>query len=138
MSPLHLVPLALRRLWRRGKASAPQGPVYVSMNDYVVHHLRDVPSVWWAALRLRHAWPRLDGALGLWFCVLPGKRSASISVWRNQEDLRGFVRSPAHVEVMRRHKHTGDLITIAWTAERFDRWLIWRQALERLARSRGG
>jgi heme-degrading monooxygenase HmoA len=64
---------------------------------------------------------------------LPGRRTISVSVWRSPEDLRNFVRSATHAEIMRRHRLTGDLITIAWTAERFDRWLIWQQALERLS-----
>jgi hypothetical protein len=127
----------LGRLWKRGKEPASGGPVFVSMNDYVVHRLRDVPSVWLDALRLRQAWPRTEGALGLWFFSLSARRSVSVSIWRNANDIKGFVHSPAHTDVMRRHKRTGDLITLQWTAERFDKHLIFTQALERLATSRG-
>src|SRR5579885_743136 len=133
MSDFGCVPLALRRMWKHGREPAPAGPVHVSMNDYLVHRLADVPAVWSAALRLRADWPRTEGALGLWFCAPAVRRSASISIWRHPDDLRGFVRSAAHAEIMRRHRHTGDLITIAWTAERFDRRLIWEQARERMA-----
>jgi hypothetical protein len=132
MSAFASLPLFLRRLWKRGSIPAPAGPVHVSMNDYIVHRAADVPAVWWAALRLRHAWPRTEGALGLWFCALDFRRSVSISIWRNPEELHGFVRSPAHLDIMRRHRNTGALTTIAWTSERFDPQLIWRQALERL------
>jgi hypothetical protein len=127
------VPLALRRLWKDGQGPVPQGVVFVSMNDYTVRRLVDLPSVCWDGLRLRRLWPRTEGALGLWFCTLPGRRTVSVSVWRTPEDLRNFVRSPTHAEIMRRHGQTGDLITTAWTAERFDKWLIWRQALDRLS-----
>jgi hypothetical protein len=126
------LPLFLRRLWKRGGTPIPEGAVHVSMNDYTVHRLRDVPAVWWNALQLRHAWPRTEGALGLWFYVPSLRRSVSVSVWRDPEDLRGFVRSPVHLRIMRRHKNTGVLTTIAWSSERFDPGLIWRQALERL------
>jgi hypothetical protein len=34
---------------------------------------------------------------------------------------------------MREHRNTGALYTNAWTAERFDRDLIWQQAADRLA-----
>jgi len=132
MSVFGSLPLFLRRLWKGGGTPVPQGPVHVSMNDYVVHRVADVPAVWWNALLLRQAWPRTEGALGLWFCALDLRRSVSISVWRDPEDLRGFVRSPAHLRIMRRHKNTGALTTIAWSSERFDPQLIWRQAMERL------
>ena len=33
---------------------------------------------------------------------------------------------------LRAFRHAGDLYTTAWTAECFDRWLIWRQAEDRL------
>jgi len=135
MSELGHIPFVLRRLWKSGTEPIADRPVYVSMNDYQVHRVVDVPSVWWDGLRLRHAWPRTEGALGLWFFMLPQRRSISVSIWRRPEDLRSFVRSPVHVRIMQRHKRTGTLINKAWTAERFDKWLIWRQALARLSHS---
>ena len=56
----------------------------------------------------------------------------SVSVWRDPEDLRRFVRSPEHLRIMREFKDTGALYTNAWTAERLDRELIWTQATDRL------
>ena len=127
-----LLPLAVRRLWKRGKEPIADGPALVSMNDYRIRYLADVPLVWWEGLRLRQAWPQTNGSLGLWFCALQAQRTVSVSIWRGPEDLREFVRSPAHVRIMQRHRKTGDLITCQWTIEQFDREAAWHQALERL------
>jgi hypothetical protein len=124
---------AFIRIWKTGTPLDVEGPVHVSMNDYLVHRLRDVPRVAAAGLRFRRAWPETDGALGLWFANSPGlRRQVSVSVWRAPEDLRGFVRTPGHLRVMRDFRTSGDLFTNAWTAERFDRGLVWRQAEDRL------
>jgi hypothetical protein len=104
------------------------------MNDYLIHRLRDIPRVAREGMRLRRRWPETEGALGLWFASFgSGRRQVSVSIWRSPEDLRRFVRTPEHLRIMREHRNTGDLYTNAWTAEHFDRYLIWRQAVDRLA-----
>jgi hypothetical protein len=104
------------------------------MNDYLIHRGRDIPRVAWEGMRLRRSWPSTDGALGLWMAAMrAGRRQVSVSIWRSPEDLRRFVRSPQHLRIMREYRTTGDLHTNSWTAERFDRDLIWRQAKDRLA-----
>jgi hypothetical protein len=122
------------RLWKTGTLPHDAlGPVHVSMNDYLVHRLRDVPRVAAAGMRFRRAWPETEGALGLWFASSPSLlRQISVSIWRAPEDLRGFVRTSGHLRVMRDFRSAGDLFTNAWTAERFDRALVWRDAEERL------
>lgn len=121
------------RFWKTGGAADAEAPVHVSMNDYLIGRARDVPRVAIAGLRFRHAWPDTEGALGLWFAHTPsGRRQISVSVWRSPEDLRGFVRSPGHLRVIREFRHAGRLFTNAWTAERFDRATIWREAEDRL------
>jgi hypothetical protein len=75
------------------------------MNDYVVHRLRDVPAVWYEGLRFAAHWPRTEGALGL-----------------------------RHRQAMKRHRHTGDLVTTAWPAARFDKHEIWEQGKARVRR----
>lgn len=121
------------RLWKTGVRPSLDGPVHVSMNDYLVHDARDIPRVVIAGLRFRHAWPRTEGALGLWIaCTSSGRRQISVSVWRTSDDLKRFVRTPTHRRVMRDFRGAGDLHTNAWTAERFDRAQIWRQAEDRL------
>lgn len=130
---LELSPFGWNALWRDGEPDPPQGPVHVSMNDYLIHHLRDIPRVARDGLRLRQRWPETPGALGLWFASFrTGRRQVSVSVWRSPEDLRRFVRSPEHLRIMREHRSTGDLITTPWAAERLDPAEIWRQALDRL------
>ncbi len=121
-------------IWKQGSPEPFPGPVHVSMNDYLIHRLRDIPRVARAGLRLRRQWPETDGALGLWFASFrAGRRQVSVSVWRDSEDLRRFVRSAEHLRIMREFRDTGALHTNAWTAERFDRELIWTQATDRLA-----
>jgi hypothetical protein len=124
----------LNALWKRGSLAPGTGPVHVSMNDYLIHRLRDVPRVAREGLRLRRRWPETEGALGLWMASFRlGRRQVSVSIWRAPEDLRRFVRSDEHVRIMSAFKDAGALHTNAWTAERFDPALIWRQALDRLA-----
>jgi len=123
----------LTALWKRGQPRAGDGPVHVSMNDYWIHRFRDVPRVALEGLRLRRHWAELEGALGLWMASFRrGRRQVSISIWRSPGDLQRFVRSPEHLRIMREFKDAGALHTNAWTAERFDRDLIWRQATDRL------
>lgn len=121
------------RIWKSGSLEPGSGPVHVSMNDYLIHRLWDIPRVAREGMRLRSRWPETEGALGLWFASFGnGRRQVSVSIWRAPEDLRGFVRSPEHLRIMREYRTTGDLYTNAWTAETFDRDLIWRQAVDRL------
>jgi hypothetical protein len=103
------------------------------MNDYLIHRWRDIPRVANEGLRLRRRWPETEGALGLWFASLSaGRRQVSVSVWSSPEDLRAFVRSPAHLRIMREHRATGLLHTTAWTSERLDHAAIWQEAVARL------
>src|SRR5262249_46910387 len=107
---------------------------HVSMNDYLIHRVRDVPRVAREGFRLRRRWRWTEGALGLWFASFRwGRRQVSVSIWRGPEDLRRFVRSPEHLRIMSEFRHAGALYTNAWTAERFDPDLIWQQAIDRLA-----
>jgi hypothetical protein len=117
----------------------PVGPAHVSMNDFLIHRYRDVPRVAREGMRFRRAWPQTPGALGLWFAsTLEGKRQISVSVWLDPDALAAFVRTTGHLRVMRDFRSAGDLITNAWTAERFDRAVIWRQAHDRLTGRVGG
>src|SRR3569832_1924568 len=104
--------LPLQALWKSGSFEPGIGPVHVSMNDYLIHRVRDVPRVAREGMRLRSRWPRTEGALGLWFASFRyGRRQVSVSVWRSPEDLRGFVRSPEHLRIMREYKDAGALFT---------------------------
>jgi len=117
-----------------GSLAAPDGAVHVSMNDYLIHHVRDVGRVAVRGLRLRTGWPQTPGALGLWVASsLGGRRQVSVSIWLDPDDLRRFVRSPAHLKTMHDFRGVGTLDTTAWSAPRLNRWEIWLQAQERLA-----
>jgi hypothetical protein len=127
------VPASVQRVWKSGVALDSEAPVHVSMNDYLIHHWRSVPLVVREGLRLRRAWPRTEGALGLWMAAFAGgRRQVSISIWRDPKDLARFVRSPAHLRIMREFRDTGQLYTTAWSEERCDRDLIWQHAEDRL------
>jgi hypothetical protein len=107
--------------------------VLVSVTDFRLAHTRDLPGAYVAGARLRHAWPRLEGAVGQWMWAQPlAKRSGAVSVWRSQEDLRRFVRWPVHVAIMRRYRDAGKLVSASWDVERFAAGPIWREAVRRL------
>src|SRR5690348_545696 len=109
------MPLRLNAIWKRGSREPVTGPVHVSMNDYLVHRLRDVPRVAIEGLRLRGAWPHTEGALGLWVASFRSvRRQVSVSVWRAPDDLRRFVQSPVHLRIMREFRDAGALYTTAW------------------------
>lgn len=130
---MSIIPLFARRVWKRGAERLPRGTVHVSMNDYLVHRVRDIPRVALEGMRFRHAWPRTEGALGLWVAAFDaGRRQVSVSIWRDAEDLRRFVRSPRHLHIMRTFRDAGALYTTAWSSQSFDPESIWRQAEDRL------
>src|SRR5881275_1999575 len=108
--------ISLLRLWQHGEAP-PDGQVHVSMNDFWIPRLLDIPRVAIEGLRFYRRWPQTPGALGLWMAAFSGgRRQVSVSVWRTPEDLRRFVRSARHLRVMREYSERGALYTNAWTA----------------------
>ena len=120
--------------WTAGPCTAADEPVLVSVTDFHVARVRDLPAVWAEGLRLRRAWPAMPGAVGMWLWAKPlRRRSGSVSVWRSEEDLRRFVRWPRHVAIMHRYREFGELASCTWPAERFDRAQIWGDARRRLA-----
>jgi hypothetical protein len=126
------MPIALNRFYKHG-SHVSDGPVHVSMNDYLILRWRDVPRVALAGMRLRRQWPATPGAVGLWFASFStGRRQVSVSIWRDAADLRRFVHSPQHRAIMHDFRDAGILYTTAWTAERPEPDLIWAQARERL------
>jgi hypothetical protein len=124
--------MPLNRIWKQG-ARLVDGPVHVSMNDYLIRRWRDVPRVATVGMRLRRRWPETEGAVGLWFAAFSaGRRQVSVSIWRDAADLRQFVHSPHHRAIMRDYRDAGILYTTAWTAEGPDPDVIWAEAWERL------
>ena len=85
------LPFRWNAIWKDGMQDGIVLRSRVSMNDYLIHRVRDIPRVAQDGFRLRHHWPHTDGALGLWFAALRGgRRQVSISVWRSPEDLQGI------------------------------------------------
>jgi hypothetical protein len=125
--------------WTRGPAEPGDGPVVVSVTDYLPRSARHYPGVVAQGLRLRAGWFALDGAIGLLLHGLPLQlRSGSLSFWTSEEALRRYVGLPRHVAVMRRYGALGDLRSKTWTQERFAPQEARRTALEWLEEGRPG
>jgi hypothetical protein len=124
----------LRLPWKSGPSADFGGPVLVSVTDFHVRAARDVAGVYVTGLRLRRAWPELEGAVGIWLWGKPlQKRSGAVSVWRTADDLRRFVSWPVHVAIMRKYRGVGTITTRDWEADRFIPAEVWRAASLRLA-----
>jgi hypothetical protein len=124
----------MRRVpWKAGPAADAGGELLVSLTDFTVARWRDVPGMWLTGLRLRRGWPETEGAVGLWLWAVPRqRRSGSVSVWTSEDALRGFVRRPDHVAIMRRYRDCGVLESTSWQMERAEPGAVWSEALRRL------
>jgi hypothetical protein len=120
--------------WKQGPvATDPDQPVFVSVTDFHFHHPRHAPGAWRTGLRLRRSWPRLEGAIGLWLWSEPFRlRSGSVSIWRSEEDLTRFLRSPVHRAIVREYHGRMSGTSRSWTAPRFDPAAIWSRAVGEL------
>jgi hypothetical protein len=120
--------------WAPGAVEHAAGPVLVSVTDFELDRAVDVARAAVEGVRLRRAWSSVPGSFGLWVWAKPGrKRVGSVSIWRQEEDLRRFVRWPRHVEIMRRYRDAGEVTDATWSAERPDPAEIWARSLPRLA-----
>jgi hypothetical protein len=125
--------MRIRLPWKRGPA-APDGTVFVSATRFEYSRLRDMPVVAVFAQWLRWAWDARPGAVGLFVAAEPHRRvTYSLSVWKSEEDLRRFLRSPEHVKVVRAYKRRLDETrSVSWQTDHFDPDRLWREGLERL------
>ena len=70
-----------------------------------LRRLRDVPAFMAAALRLQAAFADSPGAIEMSLRAAPLRRTFwTLSHWRSDADLRGFVVHPAHLDLMRRFR----------------------------------
>jgi hypothetical protein len=123
-----------RSPWKRGPAAGTRGAVFVSVTDFHVHTMLDLPRVVLAGMRLRRGWPRRPGAVGLYTWIdLPARRVGSVSVWQSEADLQRFVRSPEHLAIMRDFRARMSGTAKAWQAREFAQAPTWRQARQRLS-----
>ncbi|GAA3606119.1 hypothetical protein GCM10022419_108720 [Nonomuraea rosea] len=118
----------LKTHWTPGPAADVSGSVLVSVTDFQVSRLYDLPGVYQAGLSLRRDWPRLPGAIGMWLWTEPLRgRCGSVSIWQDEQALRNFVAWPDHVTIVRRYRGRGRLRSVTWTAAHSDRD-IWTRA----------
>jgi hypothetical protein len=117
--------------WRAGPViSDPSQPVYVSVTDFRINHPQHALGAWRTGLRFRRAWPRVDGAIGLWLWSEPLElRSGAVSIWRSETDLTRFLRSPVHRAIVARDRTRMHGASTGWIAARPDREAIWEQAV---------
>ncbi|MPY50800.1 hypothetical protein [Streptomyces acidicola] len=119
----------LRSSWTAGQAHGHSGPVLVSVTDFTLDRLRDLPGVYGEARRLAAHWPELDGAYGMWLWTIPtARRCGAVAVWRDTAALHGFIAWPPHVAVMRAYKGRGTLASATWQADGFDPRATWSRA----------
>jgi hypothetical protein len=95
-----------------------------------------------AAMALRREVRHVPGALGVSLIAQPLRKTFwTLSAWRDQDSLEGFVRRPAHVAVMRRyHDRLAGTGFVSWSRREdalpkphSNAKDLWREARERLA-----
>ncbi|MCC8243757.1 hypothetical protein [Saccharothrix luteola] len=119
----------LRSKWITGPEADFAGPALVSVTEFTLAELRRTPCAYRAGFTLSREWPRLRGAVGLWLWAEPlRKRLGSVSVWRDQAGMRGFVGLPAHVAIMREYRELGVTRATTWHTEDVDPHVIWAAA----------
>ncbi|MCF3124268.1 hypothetical protein IPZ68_31835 [Streptomyces arenae] len=123
-------PTLLRAPWQPGPDPHPQGPVLVSLTEFTARRRGRLLPIALDGLRLRRAWPLMPGAVGMWLWVDPlRRRSGSVSLWRDEAALRGFVTHPDHRRTVRAHRDHGRMRATVWTAEHPGRDAVWASSV---------
>jgi hypothetical protein len=124
----------VRAGWKPGPDAGHSGPAIISFTDFTFARWRDLPGAWLSGMRLRRAWPKLEGAVGLMLWVKPlSRRSGSISAWRSEADLRHFVSWPVHTAIMRKYASRMSGASTTWRIDSFLREQAVGEARRRLA-----
>src|SRR5690242_17706779 len=120
--------------WKRGPLDGCEGTVFVSATRFTYRRLWHMPLVLRHGLRLRREWPAVSGAVGLssGADLLRGT-TYTVSVWRSEADLQRWLRSPAHMALMRDFRGrmaSSDAAgwTMGWTADRLSLSQAWQEA----------
>lgn len=100
--------------WKPGPAAGAATLAAVTRSDFARY--RDMPAAFVAALRLRRAIAHTPGAAGLSLGVelTLRRRTWSRSEWESADALRAFLRSPAHVAVVRRFRGRVAITSETW------------------------
>lgn len=115
--------------WKPGPREGPEGPVVVSVTDFLAQSAQDVQQIYAQGMELGETWPVLHGAVGVWLWGRPAqRRGGSISVWDTEQDMRRFVRWPVHARIMRNWRGRVHVATDLWRADRFDIEEVWVRA----------
>ncbi|GAA0700211.1 hypothetical protein GCM10010193_63720 [Kitasatospora atroaurantiaca] len=129
----------LRSSWTPGQDHGHGGPVLVSVTDFTLDRIADLPGVYRAARRLAADWAELEGAHGLWLWAVPtARRCGAVAVWSDAAALHRFIAWPPHVAIMRRYKGRGTLASTTWQAEGFDPTATWTRARAALGAGQTG
>ena len=105
--------------WQPGPLEHFDGPVLVSLTDFRYQSPEDHQEANQIGLELRNTWPVMHGAVGLWlWTATAAPRSGSLSVWRDPDDLRRFVRWPVHTAIMSAWRDRGTLESETWSLDR--------------------
>jgi|SRR3954453_11164730 hypothetical protein len=125
----------LRYDWKQGPAAGASGTVVVSATKFTYRRFRDMPAVIVHGWRLRRGWGARPGAVGLFTGGEPLRRvTYSLSVWTSEEDLRRFLRSPEHLEIMRRYRpRLAASTSVLWETDELSPGSAWHEGLRRLA-----
>ena len=101
--------------WKAGPEAGGGAEVVVSVTEFRFDRVRDLPGIARAGWAFRRGWGRRPGAVGLSLYFDPGRRRlGSISVWRDESDLRRFIALPVHVAIMRRYRSRGTVRSALW------------------------
>jgi heme-degrading monooxygenase HmoA len=96
--------------------------------------MRDMPGIVLKGAALRRHWKELPGAVGMWlWSDFRGKRCGSVTVWRSERDLRGFVRWEIHAKIAKQYRNSGQMTSMSWVLPQLDRRAILSKAKLELA-----
>ncbi|MFI2213759.1 hypothetical protein [Streptomyces sp. NPDC020141] len=119
----------LRSSWTPGADHGLGGPVLVSVTDFTLDRITDLPGVHRAARRLTARWQELEGAHGVWLWTSPtARRCGAVAVWRDAVALHRFVIWPPHTTIVRRYRTRGTLASTTWPSPHFDPTTTWTRA----------
>jgi hypothetical protein len=123
--------------WKSGCVAAADSPVLVSATRFTFKRLWYMPLIFWHALALRRQWHLFAGSIGVSLSAdFLTRTTYTVSVWRSEEDLRGFIAAPRHLKMMRDFRgRVESSSATTWQTEKFDLILAWREARARLSRA---
>lgn len=115
--------------WLPGPEDGTASSVVVSLTDFRANTDEELEEIFRTGMDLGRHWPIMSGAVGLWLWGKPKElRGGSLSVWRNADDLRRFVRWPVHVEIMEAWRPRIEVLSKHWEDESFDAPSAWVRA----------